>query len=145
MDVSQLVAFLAPFLTPLLQRTEEAAADAGARFGKAAWERAVALWRRVGGRVQEHPAAREAAQDVAAAPDNASARGALAWQLEKLLAADAALRDEVARLWQEAVAAGVTVTTVTASGERSVAVGGDVHGRVVTGDTTTPPAGPAAP
>ncbi|MFD8005639.1 hypothetical protein [Streptomyces mirabilis] len=134
MDIAQLTAFLAPFLNPLLTRTEEAVAGAVASFGEAAWERAGALWRRLSGRVAEKPAAQEAAQDVAEAPDSDGARSALAWQLEKLLASDPALRDEISRLWEESVSAGVVVTTVTASGERSVAVGGNVKGDITTGD-----------
>jgi hypothetical protein len=136
MDVAQLTAFLAPFLAPLLAKTQAAAAEAVATFGEQAWRQAREIWRRLAGRVEERPATQEAAEDVANSPDNEGARGALAWQLEKLLAADPALRDAVAGLWQEAVAAGMTVT-VTASGERSVAVGRDVRdSRIATGDTT---------
>jgi hypothetical protein len=135
MDVDQLIAFLSPFLAPLLFRTEEAVSNAVTGFGEAAWQQAAKLWERLRGGVEERPAAREAVQDVAAEPDSSGAKAALKWQLEKLLAADPALGEDLARLWQQGVAAGVTVTTVTASGERSVAVGGDVSGgSISTGD-----------
>jgi len=142
MDITLLTTFLAPFLGPLLTKTGEAADEAIAKFGEAGWQHAAKLWRRLAGPVAQRPAAAEAAQDVAEAPDSEGARSALAWQLEKLLAADSALRDDLARMWQETVSAGV-VTNVTASGERSVAVGRDVHGTIVTGDSYAghPPAG----
>lgn len=140
MDVGQLIAFLAPFFTPLLTRTEEAVGNAVAGFGEAAWQQAVKLWDRLADRVEERPAAQEAVQDVAAEPGDEGARAALRWQLEKLLTADPALGEELAGLWREGAAAGVTVTTVTASGERSVAIGGNVSGgSVSTGDRHAPP------
>jgi len=71
-------------------------------------------------------------QDAAAAPHNEDVQAALCLQLKKLLAEDEALAREVARLWDEAKKAGVTVV---ASGERSVAVGGDViSSTIITGD-----------
>ncbi|RCG28348.1 hypothetical protein DQ384_24860 [Sphaerisporangium album] len=139
MDVAQLAAFLAPFLGSLLGKAGTTAAEVAGEFGEAAWEQATKLWRRLAGHVAERPAAQEAAEDVAEHPDSEGARGALAWQLEKLLASDTALRDDLARLWREGAAAGVTVTTVTAFGHRSVAVGGDVKGTITTGDAPRPP------
>jgi late competence protein required for DNA uptake (superfamily II DNA/RNA helicase) len=79
---------------------------------------------------------------VAANPDDETARTALTWQLGKLLAADPELRQELEELWQQA--GSVVVTTVTASGERSVAVGGNVQGSISTGDSTGV-AGPRRP
>ncbi len=128
----QPVGFLAPFLPYLLKAGEEAAGEAGKKFGAEAWERAKALWAKLRPQVEARPAAQEAAQDVAANPQNEGAQAALRWQLEKLLSADRALAAEVARLWGEAQAAGVTVT---ASGDRSVAIGGSVGGStIITGD-----------
>ncbi|MGW0588448.1 hypothetical protein [Streptosporangium sp. NPDC002607] len=134
MDLAQITAFLAPFLGSLLGKAGTAAGE----FGEAAWDHAVQLWQRLGGHIAERPAAQEAAEDVAEHPDSEGARSALAWQLEKLLAGDPALRDDIARLWQQGVAAGTTVTTVIASGHRSAAVGGNVHGTIFTGDGPSP-------
>jgi hypothetical protein len=132
MDLAQITAFLAPFLASLLGKAGTAAAG---DFGEAAWDHAVKFWQRLGGHIAERPAAQEAAEDVAEHPDSEGARSALAWQLEKLLADDPVLRDDIARLWRQGVAAG---TTVTASGHRSVAVGGNVHGTIFTGDGPSP-------
>jgi hypothetical protein len=133
MDISQLVAFLAPFLSPLLESSGKAAAGAIEKFGSAAWEQASKLWGRLAGRVHARPAALEAAQDVAASPDDETARAALTWQVGKLLAAEPELRQELETLWQQARS--VAITTVTASGDRSVAVGGSVQGTISTGDS----------
>ena len=128
----QIVLFLAPFMPYLLKAGEKAAEEMGKNLGSEAWEQAKALWSKLRPKVEAKSAALEAAQDVAAAPDDKDAQAALRLQLKKLLAADQALAKEVARLWEEAKAASVTVT---ASGDRSVAVGGDVSGSaIITGD-----------
>jgi hypothetical protein len=131
MDLSELVSFLAPFLGPLMAKGGEAAAQAAERFGEAAWQTASKLWDRLARGIRSRPAAEEAAEDVAADPDDESARNALAWQLGKLLSGDPELRADIEELWR---AGSTTITTVTASGERSVAIGGNVHGQIVTGD-----------
>ncbi|MEX5712360.1 hypothetical protein AB1484_29795 [Parafrankia sp. FMc6] len=132
MDIGQLVGFLAPYLGPLL----EGAGTATVNAAGGAWEFASRIWDRIAGRVSERPAAQEAARDVAESPDSEGARAALAWQLEKLLSGDPALMDELAALVREASAAGVVITNVTASGERSVAIGGNVSGgHISTGDS----------
>ncbi len=136
MDVTTLardvVAFLAPFLPYLLKAGEKAAEEAGKKLGGDAWERAKGLWDKLRPKVEAKPAAQEAVTDAAAEPQNEDAQVALRQQLKKILAEDEALAAEVARLWEEAKAAGVTVI---ASGDRSVAIGGDVSGSVIiTGD-----------
>lgn len=130
--IQQLTAFLAPFLPYLLKAGEKAAEEAGKKLGEAAWERARALWSKLRPKVEARPAAQEAVQDLAAAPDDPDAQAALRQQLKKLLAEDPALAEEIARLWGEAQAAGGTVITAD---HRSVAVGGDVSGStIITGD-----------
>ena len=83
-----LATFLAPFLPFLLKQGEEAADAAIDKLGAKAWERARALWGRLRPKVDEKESAREAAEDVAAAPDDELALGALQLQLRKLLAGD---------------------------------------------------------
>jgi hypothetical protein len=130
-DVAALTAFLAPFLPYLIQAGQKAASDAADALGKAAWPHAQKLWARIRGKVEEKPAAQEAASDVAKSPEDERARGALELQIEKLLAEDASLTQDLARLWGEAKAAGVVI----ASGERAIAIGGSATQSVfVTGD-----------
>ncbi len=138
MDVTvlsnELVAVLVPFLPYLLQIGKKTAEAAGQEFGAEAWEHARGLWARLRGKVEERPAALEAVRDAAEAPDDDDARAALRLQLRKLLAGDEALVGDLRRLLDERPGAGSSMT-VTARGERSIAVGGDVtDSRLVTGD-----------
>ncbi len=133
MEIAALTAFLAPFLPYLVRAGERAAGKAADALGDQAGGFAKAIWERLKPGVEEKPAAKEAAEDVAANPDNEDAVAALRVQLGKLVEADEELARDLTRIWQEAQAA--NVVTVTASGERSVAVGGSVEGStIVTGD-----------
>jgi hypothetical protein len=143
MDVTvlsnELVALLAPFLPYLVQLGKEAAEVAGRELGSEAWEHAKVLWDRLRGRLEERPAALEAVRDAAEAPGDDDARAALRLQLRKLLAGDEALAGDLRRLLDERPGTGSSVT-VTARGERSIAVGGDVtDSRLDTGDRPASP------
>jgi hypothetical protein len=81
--------------------------------------------------VETKPAAQEAVQDVAKAPEDADAQAVLRLQLKKLLAEDEALAREVAQLWEEARAAGVVII---AAGQRSVAALSIEGSTIITGD-----------
>ncbi len=125
-------AFLLPLLPYLLKAGDKAAEEAGKKLGEAAWEKAKALWHKLHPKIEAKPAALEAVQEVANNPQDADAAAALRLQLRKLLSEDQALAAEIARLWGEAQAAGVTVI---AGGDRSIAIGGSVSGStIITGD-----------
>jgi hypothetical protein len=127
--VTTVVAFLAPFLPYLYKAGEVAAAEAGKKFGAAAWDQAKALWGKLWPQVEDKPAAQEAVQDVAKSPDNEKAQNSLVWQLEKILADDASLAQEIAEIVKAGAQAGVITI---ASGERAVALGGPIVGSTVT-------------
>jgi hypothetical protein len=121
-------AFLLPLLPYLLKVGDKAAEEVGKKIGGEGWDRAKALWERL----RRKKAVEQVAQTAAALPDNQALREALREEIARALQEDSALREEIARLWVEAETAGVTVT---ASGDRSVAVGGDVSGSlIITGD-----------
>jgi hypothetical protein len=133
---AQLVQFLAPFLPYLVKGVklagQEAAKALGKKVGEQSLDQAKALWEKLRPKVEARPPALEAVQDAAEHPDDEDALAALRLQLKKLLAEDEPLAQELARLLQQAQGTG---RTVTASGNRSVAVGGNVTGSViVTGD-----------
>ena len=140
MEVAALTAFLAPLLPHLLKvggRLGEVTAD---KVGDDVVGFAQRLWDKLRGKVEAKDAANEAAQDVAHDPDDEDLRTALKVQLKKLLAEDPELAAEVGRLWDEAQAAGAPsiVTTVTASGAGSVAIGRDATGtHITTGERPT--------
>jgi hypothetical protein len=141
MEIAALTAFLAPFLPYLVRAGERAAGAAADALGDQAGGFAKAIWERLKPGVEERPAAKEAAEDVAANPDDEDAVAALRLQLRKLVEEDEELARDLTKLWQEAQAA--NVITVTASGERSVAVGGSVKGStIVTGDQREPQSRP---
>jgi hypothetical protein len=133
MDLAALTSFLVPFLPYLMKTGKAIAEEAASKLGKAAWQHARALWEKLGPKVTGHSAALEAAQDLVAHPADTRAQGALELQLEKLLTEHGDLAEQVSDVWEKAKASGV----VTASGERSIAVGGSARGVFVSGDQNT--------
>ena len=130
----QVVAVLAPFLPHLVAAGQKVAEGVGKELGEHGGDVARALWERLGPKVEAKPAAQEAVQDAAANPKDADAQAALRVQVRKLLADEPALVEELTRVLQQERPAG-SVTTVTASGAGSVAVGRDVQGStIITGD-----------
>ncbi len=136
MDIGALATGLATFLAPFLPSlaaagrdlTEEAARSLGSQAGS--W--AASIWRRLRPAMEAHPAAIEAASDVARAPADELAQAALAQQIKKLLTNDEHLAEELQRMVAEAKGAGVTVIV---SGDRSVGIGGNAVGNTInTGD-----------
>jgi hypothetical protein len=130
MDVTGLAAFLAPFLPAPVKGAERVAGDVADRFGEAAFGAAKRMWELLRPRVEQDLRARDTVEEVAEDPDDEVFQAMLAKRLEQLLAEDAALAADLDRLFDEARAAHL----VSASGERSVAVGRDLSGTVITGD-----------
>jgi len=129
---SSLTTALVPLLPYLLKAGEKAAEETGKAVAGQGWEWAKSLWTKLKPEVEAKPAALEAAQDVAHAPEDEDLQAALRVQLKKLLTEDQSLAEEVSRWLEQGKAAGITVT---ASGERSVAIGGNVKGStIVTGE-----------
>lgn len=128
--VNNVVLMLAPAMTTAIGRAGE---DLIKSIGQFAGERAAALFNAISQKAKGNPAAEETLKDFTEAPDDKDVQGALRHQLKKLLESDEAFTHEVRRLL--ATGGDVTITTtVTASGERSVALGRDSHAPVITGD-----------
>jgi len=130
--VGPVIGILVPHLPRLLQIGQGVADDAAQDIQDEGWSFAKRLWTVLRPDFEAKPAAKEAAQDAAAQPEDEDSLAVLRVQLRKLLAEDAMLREHVVRLVQEGVRTGAI--TVTASGERSVAVGGNATGNIITGD-----------
>jgi len=123
---------LAPLLPYLLKAGETAAEETGKAVAGQSWEWAKSLWTRLKPKVEAKPGALEVAQDAAQDPKDQDAQAAFRRLLKKLLTEDQSLAEEVTRWLEQGKAAGITVT---AAGERSVAIGGDVKGStLITGD-----------
>ena len=129
---SSVTTALVPLLPYLLKAGEKAAEETGKAVAGQSWEWAKSLWTKLKPKVEANPAALVAAQDVAQAPEDGDLQAVLRVQLKKLLTEDQSLAEEVSRWLDQGKAAGINVT---ASGERSVAIGGDVKSStIVTGD-----------
>ena len=129
---SSLTTVLVPLLPYLLKAGEKAAEETGKKVAGESLEWAKSLWVKLKPKVEAKPAALEAAEDAAQTPDDEDAQAALRVQLKKLLTEDQSLAEEVSRWLEQGKAAGITVT---AFGERSVAIGGNVNGStIVTGN-----------
>jgi len=129
---AQLVQFLAPFLPYLLKGVklagQEAAKKLGEKAGEQGFEQAKALW----DKLRHKKNVEQVAQTVAALPDNQALREALREEIARVLAEDPALAQELAHLLPQS---GPVGQTVIASGDRSVAIGGNASGNVIiTGD-----------
>lgn len=129
---SALTTVLASLLPHLLKAGENVAEEAGKAVAGQSWEWAKSIWTKLKPKVEAKEAALEAVQDVAQSPEDEDAQAAFRQQLKKLLIEDQSLAEEVSRWLEQGKSAGIAVT---ASGERSVAIGGDVKGStIITGD-----------
>ena len=128
---SSVTTVLVPLLPYLLKAGEKAAEETGKAAANQSLEWGKSLWSKLKSKVEAKPAALEAAQDVAHAPENPDLQAALRVQINKLLTEDQSLAQEVSRWLEQGKAAGITVI---ASGERSVAIGRDFQGTIITGD-----------
>jgi hypothetical protein len=129
---TQLVQLLAPFLPYLLKGVElagqEAAKKLGEKAGEQGFEQAKALW----DKLRRKKNVEQVAQTAAALPDNQALREALREEIARALSEDESLAQELARLLPQSGPAG---QTVIASGDRSVAIGGNASRNVIiTGD-----------
>ncbi len=123
---------LVPLLPYLVKAGEKAAEETGKAVAGQSWEWTKSLWTKLKPKVEAKEAALEAAHDVARAPEDEDAQAAFRQQLKKLLTEDQSLAEEVSRWLEQGKAAGINVS---AGGERSVAIGGNVKGStIVTGD-----------
>ena len=133
-DGTAVGALLAPALPYLLQPAGRVASQAADAIGDKTWEYAQRVWEKLACRVAERPAAREAAEDVAAAPDDGDAQRVLVYQLRKLLERDTGLAVELEDLMAEA-AQHVEIRVV---GDRNVSIAARVDGStIITGDGNT--------
>ena len=128
---SSLTTVLVPLLPYLLKAGETAAEETGKAVAGQSWEWAKSLWTKLKPGVEAKPAALEAVQDIAHAPEDEDLQAALRVQLKKLLTEDQSLAEEVSRWLEKGKAEGINVS---AAGDRSVAIGRDFQGTIITGD-----------
>lgn len=137
-EIGQLVGQAGPYLTAavvaygtgVLTRAESAAVEATANIGRRMLQ---AVWqhRDEQGRAELESALTDAAEE----PGDEDASAALRQQIKRALREDPNLLRELAGLLPPRPTGGITVT---ASGPRSIAAGGNI-GTAITGDGHTPP------
>jgi hypothetical protein len=100
MDIALLVKFLAPFLPFLVSVGNKAVEGASQKLGEDGWNQAKAIWAKLRPHVEAKEAAKEAAADVVANPEDEDSLGSLRKQLKKIFEADTVLAEEIAKIWQ---------------------------------------------
>ncbi len=125
MDAATLTAFLAPVLPFLLKVGSKAAEGAMQQVGVDTWGKAKAVWEKLRPKVEEKEAAKEAAEDVAAAPDDEDLQAALRVQLKKILEKNEALAKEIAQLMNSDAPTGLGGTTIQqkVTGDQNKSIG----------------------
>ncbi|MDB5307964.1 MAG: hypothetical protein JWO38_2166 [Gemmataceae bacterium] len=135
MDIIPNAAAILPYLLPALpvlvqtgkDITEVARKSLVDRIGKGASDVACRLWSRISGT----ESAKKAAERVAADPENSKKQTALEVEIDELLLADTAFVAEIRQLLA-AIGTKIGGNVVNATGDGSVAVGGNVGGGVST-------------
>ncbi len=136
MDIATLIAFISPFLPFLLKlggkAAEKATETAAGKFGEASWSKAQAVWQKLSPKVEAKESAKEAAIDVANAPEDEDLQVALRVQLKKLLAQDEALVNAIAQILQADGSDGTPGTQVVqnVTGDRNQVIGQVTGGQV---------------
>jgi hypothetical protein len=102
MDIALIVKFLAPCLPFLLNVGNKAIEGASQKVGEDGWNKAKAIWAKLHPKVEAKEAALEAAADVAKNPEDEDLQASLRVQLKKILDADTALAEEIAKILQAA-------------------------------------------
>ncbi|GAB4461284.1 MAG: hypothetical protein Kow0070_18680 [Anaerolineales bacterium] len=133
MDLPSLLAPLLPYLLQGgIELAKSAAGELGKKLSAEAWDGLKRLAEKIQRKAASKPALQEALSDAQNAPTDEDTLAALRLQLKKLLQEDADLAAEAARLLAAVQTAG---NTITASGSRSVAIGGNASGNIIiTGD-----------
>jgi hypothetical protein len=144
MDINELTRLLTPALPLLVKGGEKLAEMTSEKLGGVAPELIKQIWVRLRRAIADRPAAQEAVQDLAAAPDDEDFHAALRVQLKKLLQVDESLAKNIAELMQEArqstanqaqqegdgAIAQATQSAVAAT-QGAVGIGRDVGGNVI--------------
>ena len=100
-DLVALTAFLSPILPFLIKGGEEAAKEAGKKFGIDAWEKAKGVWGKLYPKIEAKEAAKEAVEDLAVAPEDRDLQTTLRVQLKKLLEKDESLVEEILQIMKK--------------------------------------------
>lgn len=127
----QIVQFLTPFIPDLIKGGIEVGKSAAGKIGdlvtEKSWDKVQSIW----GKLGKHENIKNAAETVDKLPNDNDALAALRLQIKLVLAAN----DDLAKTLENIMVDHGENRTVTAPGDRSVAIGGNANGNVIiTGD-----------
>ena len=120
---------LLPYLPYLLKGAKKAgdlAADIGRKLGDVEWDTVFKIWEKLRPQVEKQPEVKEQFKKVAEREDEKL----LAWELEKVL--ENLHQQELQEIHNLIQQSKNEFRTTSASGERSVAIGGGVSGSTIT-------------
>ena len=123
MDAAVLTAFLSPVLPFLLKVGGKAADGAIEQFGADVWNKAKKVWGKLMPKIESKATAKEAAEDLAKAPDDEQIRTILQWQLKKILEEDKNLAAEIAQLMKDDKNNSANVTNIKLEGKNQQKAG----------------------
>jgi hypothetical protein len=101
MDIAVIVKFLAPCLPFLLTMGNKAAEGASQKVGEDVWNSAKAIWAKLWPKVEANNDAKKAAAEAAKNLEDEDFQGAFRAELKKILTADTALAEEIAKILEE--------------------------------------------
>ena len=101
MDIAVIVKFLAPCLPFLLTMGNKAAEGASQKVGEDVWNSAKAIWAKLQPKVEANNDAKKAAAEAAKNLEDEDFQGAFRAELKKILTADTALAEEIAKILEE--------------------------------------------
>ena len=140
-DIHALADLLGQILTPFLPALIGGAGSIGGsvlegfgkKIGETGWQSVTRLWDKLRPQVDAHPESAHRLQEAISAPGDARSASLISGELEKLLQAMPA--DELIEIRELVSQISIQVRSVTATGDRSIAIGGDVsNSSIGTGD-----------
>jgi hypothetical protein len=133
MEMGAFVTFITPFLPSLVNLGSKVMDGVLEELGSDAWNKAKLIWVILWPKLKAKPAAEEAIEDLAAAPDNTDLQTVFRVQLQKLLDQDPALVEVLTALLNEPGTDGTPGTQIVQRviGNCNQAIGQN-HGTAVT-------------
>jgi len=114
-----------PYLTKLGSAMGDSLTkEAGDKFGPEAWETAKSIWSKIGGKLMEKPAAKDAVSDVISNPEDKDNIASLRKEIRKVLEEDPSLAAELQKIVENRVKADITLQNVMNSVVQGVEIEG---------------------
>ena len=144
-EIAALAQQLSPIITPYLPHLlkgaktlgKEALEKLGEKASEAGWNLAYKVWEKLDPIVKSKQEVADRLNEAAEKPDDPRSETLVSWELEKVLSA--LQPNEITEIQNILTKTKTETRTTIASGERSVAVGGDAPGATfITGDQNKP-------